>query len=287
MIHPETPRAPKVRALVAAGCVALVAALGLVDWATGSEVAFSIFYLVPVAGAAWYVGRWAGLAVSVLSAGAWGVADWAAGARYSHVLIPFWNSLMRGGFFLVTTFLLDEVRVVLARERKHSRTDSLTGAGNWRSFTDLAEREIARLRRDPSPLSVGYLDLDDFKRVNDTLGHAAGDDLLVLVADTLRRGTRAVDFTARLGGDEFAVLMPGTDADAARHVFARVQGHLRAAAKERGLPVGFSVGIVTWRTPPASVQAMVTSADEVMYQAKGAAKGSIVERSYDAPPSAG
>jgi diguanylate cyclase (GGDEF)-like protein len=115
---------------------------------------------------------------------------------------------------------------------------------------------------------VGYLDLDDFKKVNDTLGHAAGDDVLLLVADTLRQNTRSVDFVARLGGDEFAVILPGTDHEGAAQLFARIRTALQDAARRRRVPVGFSVGIVTYRAPPASVQDMVTTADDLMYQAK-------------------
>jgi diguanylate cyclase (GGDEF)-like protein len=263
------------RLLVFAACLLLVGALGLVDWLTGSEISFSIFYLVPVATASWLVGRWAGIGLSALSAAVWAIADLAAGSRYASPLIPVWNAAMRGGFFLITTFLLTNLQRILAHERVHSRTDVLTGAGNWRSFSDIAEREIARARREHTPLSVGYLDLDDFKKVNDTLGHSAGDDLLVLVADALHRNTRSVDFVARLGGDEFAVMLPGSNHDGATRLFERIQAALRDAAAARGWPVHFSLGIVTYRKPPASIQDMVKTADDLMYQAKRDGKGVI------------
>ena len=272
---PPAPLPLARRILVLVGCLLLVGALGLVDWITGSEISFSIFYLVPVAIAGWLVGRWAGIGLSAVSAAVWAAADLAAGSRYSHPLIPVWNATMRGGFFLVTTFLLANLRRILAHERAHSRTDVLTGAGNWRSLSDIAEREIARVRREGTPLSVAYLDLDDFKRVNDSLGHSAGDDLLVLVADTLRRATRSLDFVARLGGDEFAAVLPGTDHDGATRLFERIQATLRDAAAARGWPVHFSLGIVTYRTPPASVQDMVKTADDLMYHAKRDGKGTI------------
>jgi diguanylate cyclase (GGDEF)-like protein len=266
------------RILICAACLLLVALLGVVDWLTGSEISFSIFYLVPVAIAAWFVDRRAGSALSVLGAAVWGFADFAGGSRYSSPLIPVWNSVMRGGFFLITTVLLANLRRALGRELSHARTDALTGAGNWRSFNDIAERELARARRESSPLSLGYLDLDDFKKVNDTHGHSIGDDLLILVAETLRRNTRSVDFVARLGGDEFATLLPGTDRDGAVRLFARVQAALEDAAARRGWPVRFSVGVVTYRARPASVQDMVKTADDLMYEAKRGSKGGISSR---------
>ena len=266
------------RIAVFVACLLLVALLGLVDWLTGSQISFSIFYLVPVAIASWLVGRWAGIGLSALCAAVWAVADLAGGSHYSHPLIPVWNAMMRGGFFLITTLLLVNLRRILEREQAHSREDALTGAGNWRSFSDIAERELARVRREHSPLSVGYLDLDDFKKVNDTLGHAAGDDVLVLVAELLGQGTRTVDFVARLGGDEFAVILPGTDQEGAARLFARIHAALQDAAGRRGWPVGFSVGIVTWRVPPASVQDLVKAADDLMYQAKRDRKGGICTR---------
>ncbi len=140
---------------------------------------------------------------------------------------------------------------------------------------------LGRIRRDRTPLSVAYLDLDDFKQVNDTLGHAEGDSLLVLVADTLRRHLRSLDYPARLGGDEFAVILPGTDAAGAERLFARIQSILKDAAKSRGWSVGFSVGIVTWRTAPASIQDMVNAADDLMYEAKRDHKGAIIARAVD------
>jgi diguanylate cyclase (GGDEF)-like protein len=263
------------RIIILAACLLLVALLGLVDWATGSEISFSIFYLVPVVIATWFVGRPAGIGLSVVCAVVWAAADLAAGSRYTHPLIPIWNALMRGGFFLITTLLLGYLRRILEREQAHSRTDALTGVGNWRSFSDIAERELGRSRREHAPLSVGYLDLDDFKKANDTLGHAAGDDALVLVADTLRQNTRSVDFVARLGGDEFATILPGTDHEGATRLFVRIQTSLQDAASRRGWPVGFSVGIVTYHTPPDSIQGMVNTADDLMYQAKRDGKGVI------------
>ncbi len=280
LLNPDPISAPR-RVAVLAACLALVVLLGVVDWMTGTEIGFSIFYLVPVAAAGWLAGRWAGVALSVLSAATWAAADHAAGARYSHPLIPVWNATMRAGFFLITAVLLANFRTVLGREQANSRTDALTGAGNWRSFSDIAERELARSRREPTPITVGYLDLDDFKQVNDTLGHTAGDDLLVFVAHTLRHKIRSIDFVARLGGDEFAVILPGTDAAGAARLFARVQTILLDAASHRGWQVEFSVGIVSWHVPPASVQDMVKAADDLMYQAKRDHKGAIVTRTID------
>jgi diguanylate cyclase (GGDEF)-like protein len=117
--------------------------------------------------------------------------------------------------------------------------------------------------------------VDDFKLVNDRLGHSAGDRLLMLVADTLRANVRAVDVVARLGGDEFAVLMPETDDRSAQVMLRRVRRQLLEAARLKGWPVTFSAGLITWVEPPPGVDEMLRTADELMYTAKRHGKNSV------------
>lgn len=256
--------------------IALVGLLGLIDALTSDEVAFSVFYLLPVSIAAWYVGRRPGAWLSAISALTWLVADLSfAGSPYSHPLIPLLNTLTRFSFFLLVTVLLSALRRSLDREKTLARMDYLTGAANARAFVDTARLELSRSRRYQHPLTIAYIDVDNFKTVNDQLGHSAGDAVLRMTVTTIRRNLRASDLVARLGGDEFALLLPETGPDAAEVVGRKVQSRLLSEAEAQGWSVTFSIGVLTCLTPPETVEEAIYAADALMYSVKKSRKNMI------------
>src|SRR5919202_590966 len=204
----------------------LVFLLGVADYLNGPDVSFLIFYAVPVFVAAWYAGRRAGLLMCAASGLAWLVGAYATTGHFSSPVIAYWNAAVRLGFIVILAHLVASFKISLEHERELARTDYLTGAFNGRSFGELAEAEIERARRHAHPFTVAYIDVDDFKLVNDRQGHSAGDRLLKAIADTVRENVRTIDVVARLGGDEFAVLMPETGEMAARAVISRVRREL-------------------------------------------------------------
>ncbi len=262
------------RFLTVVGCL-LVLLIGRVDWITGPEISFSIFYLFPVGLVAWWGGRRSGAFLSLVSAIAWLVADLTSGRVYSHHVILYWNSVVRLSMFAVVALLAARLRQALDHERDLSRTDSLTGAANSRFFRELADVEIQRAQRYGRPLTVAYLDLDNFKSVNDTLGHAAGDTVLCAVAGTVQESIRSIDVAARLGGDEFTLRLPETDAESARRFFARLQPELLNVMERGRWPVTFSIGVVTFPTPPVSVDELISRADNLMYRVKHSSKNAV------------
>ena len=166
-----------------------------------------------------------------------------------------------------------------ARERQFARRDALTGVANARAFLEAIDRELARMRRTASPLILAYVDLDHFKKVNDSLGHAAGDELLREVAGRLTESLRSVDLVARLGGDEFALLLPDTDAAAGGIALERCHEAVRAAVRNTpGLPadVGATIGAIVFRHAPPSAEAAIRAADDRMYRAKRAGRDQVV-----------
>jgi diguanylate cyclase (GGDEF)-like protein len=253
----------------------LVLLLGVVDVLTGPEISLSVFYLFPILAATWLIDARAGAFVSVASAMSWRLADSLGGQVYSHPLIPYWNMLVRLGFFLTNTFLLSELQVRLRRERDSARIDPLTGIANRRQFYELAELQIARAGRHGEPFTVAYVDIDGFKGVNDRFGHATGDLLLSLAANTIQANLRAVDVIARMGGDEFAILLTHTEKEPAEEALLRVSSLLEGLARDREWPVTFSIGAVTFISPPSSVDEMIRTADDLMYAAKQSGKGII------------
>jgi len=250
-------------------------ALALIDFQTGYELSFSLFYVIPISLVAWYAGLRPAMLISVLSAVAWEEANRLAGQVHSSAAIPVWNGSIRLGFFLFISFLLATLRRQLLREQRMSRNDMLTGISNRRGFQEFAQAEIARARRSGRPLTVVYIDLDNFKSVNDRLGHETGDDLLRVVADNLRNNFRITDTVARLGGDEFVLLLPETGNEVAKSLVAKNRDLLGEEMRRRQWPVGFSVGVLTCLAVPDSVDAMVKLADDLMYSVKTSGKDSV------------
>ncbi len=148
--------------------------------------------------------------------------------------------------------------------------DSLTGLANRRRLQMNAEAAIADARRQGTAVSLLYLDLDRFKDVNDTLGHDAGDDLLMQVASRLRANTRTEDTLARLGGDEFVVLLPGQNRDHATQVAQRILDQIERpfALRGRMIHLGVSIGIACFPDDGSNADALMTHADIAMYRAK-------------------
>ena len=158
--------------------------------------------------------------------------------------------------------------------------DSLTGLANRALFNDRLEHALTRRAQDRRPLAVLFVDLDDFKAVNDTLGHGAGDRLLVEAGDRIRAALRAIDTAARMGGDEFAILLEDVaDRDAARDVARRVLDAVRAPFDHAtpGVRVQASIGMVYTDDAGASADELLRNADVAMYLAKSQGKGRIVE----------
>lgn len=115
----------------------IVCAIGIVDFFTGYEFSFSLFYVIPIALVTWFGGRRIGIMMSLLSAAVWLGADAASGHIYAHPLIPFWNTLIRLSFFIIITMLLSALKGAMEREKEYGRTDSLTGAVNSRVFLEM------------------------------------------------------------------------------------------------------------------------------------------------------
>ena len=168
-----------------------------------------------------------------------------------------------------------QLEASLQNERELARQDPLTGLANRRAFLETSEEEKERSRRYHHCFNIAYIDLDGFKKINDTLGHAVGDQVLRQVAETLRSNLRSTDAVARLGGDEFALLLVETDAPSAEKVLRKLHDLLRAAMKANGWSVDFSIGLASYLCPPASIDNIIRTADGLMYSVKAKGKGNL------------
>lgn len=262
--------------LALAACVIMMVVIAVLDFFTGFEISFSFFYLAPVLLASWVMGTAGGIVFSVVSSLLWQAVNLLAGETFSHPLIPLWNALVRMGFYLVGSILVIRLHDIIEEEKNISRTDFLTQTANSRAFYETANKELARSSRYHRPVSVLYLDLDDFKRVNDEIGHGAGDMLLRMVGQTIMRSVRTSDTVARMGGDEFIVLLPETDSTAAMLAATKVKIKLEQNLAEEYWPITFSIGVVSYINKyPQSVDEMVNMADNVMYGVKKTGKNGI------------
>ena len=152
------------------------------------------------------------------------------------------------------------------------REDALTGLSNRRAILTQLGGMVSGARRHGHPLSIAVCDLDHFKRVNDTHGHKAGDEVLVAAAHAMGTHLRAEDQLGRLGGEEFLVLLPDTDADAAVHVAERMRAEVATAPTP--VPVTVSIGIATW--DGEAPEELLHRADEALYAAKDAGRDRVM-----------
>jgi diguanylate cyclase (GGDEF)-like protein len=270
-------------AILAMGSL-FIAVLGVIDYVTGPDLSLFIFYLVPVSLATWFSGSGAGIALSVLSAVAWSLADILDVHPGRNAAIPYWNLFTELSFFFVASSVLAGLRSSMEREQKLGRLDYLTGAVNSRYFAELADREIQRALRYNHIFTAAYLDLDNFKAVNDNKGHQEGDRLLKLVVATIADSVRATDIVARLGGDEFLILFPETDSAMAQAAIEKIRERLLELMIANGWPVTCSFGLVTFDSAPQSVNHLVKLADAVMYEVKNSGKDGLKCSTYSAPP---
>ena len=260
--------------------IAIIGMLGILDYVTGNELTLSLFYLIPIVLVTWFVNRKTGLFMSFISGLTLLGAEIAAGQTYSHPIFYLLNTLVRTLFYVVVVYLVSELQQSRKEEQLAARTDFVTGAVNARYFNELLQMEISRIRRYPHPITLVYVDVDNFKLVNDLFGHKIGDEVLRCIASELKSQLRVTDTVARLGGDEFVMLLPSTRQPEARLVVSKVYTNLIEQMRQRNWPVTFSMGAVTCEFSPYSAEQLVNMADELMYEVKNSTKNDIRFRTW-------
>jgi diguanylate cyclase (GGDEF)-like protein len=258
--------------LLAVLCVLII---GYIDTHHSSLYQFSFLYLFPIAFATWFSGKNYGAAVSLLSAISWSFDN------TTLIIGPFvFNIICTYLIFYTITLLVSKIHDMLETEQSMARTDYLTGALNARAFHEAISYEMLRLDREGKPFSIGYIDLDNFKYVNDTFGHKDGDELLKSVVLCLQQNLRRTDVIARMGGDEFVVFFPSTDQDAIQMVIRKIRNQLLDAMTERKWPVTFSMGVTTCLKPLHDAGKILSVADTLMYEVKKSGKDNVLFNVY-------
>lgn len=244
------------------------------DVIIGQHITLAPLLFLPVVLVSWYGSSAAGISLAAVSAMAWMIASGLVNTR-----VAMWLLFVNGCIHFVAYFLLATIITKLRRihqiEVIAADTDGLTQLLNPRGFYLQLANELLRAVRYNRVFSLAYIDIDNFKAINDLQGHAMGDKLLAEVAASLRASLRASDAVARMGGDEFACLLSETGADEAGMVFSKVRTNLSQNMARYHWPVGFSIGMVTFETPPATIDVAMKIADVLMYSVKQDLKNNI------------
>lgn len=257
------------------GALAVGAVVGLVVaeswWAT--SVGLGLMYLPVVVAAAWVGGLWSALAAVAAAAFLRG------GLAVEGISRLVTETVLLGAVGVAVAKLRvdrrrterfrDFVHGLLERQARTARRDALTGLTNRRGFYEQLHVEFARWERGGSQFGVIYLDLDNFKQVNDRFGHECGDELLREAADRITANLKETDVPARIGGDEFVVMCWNVTAETLRSIAERLRERLEGLAGEFEVPeFGVSLGVACFRRPPEEVEEVVRRADAAMYRAK-------------------
>jgi diguanylate cyclase (GGDEF)-like protein len=258
------------------GWAVLAAGVFLLNVRTPPELRLGILFIIPVLLAAWHDGVGWGISLALGTA----LLRFSIGIDQMPLSTPLEVRILNEVAYLVVVGVaiagLSQVRRSQDQLELLATHDPLTNVLNARAFSRELAQELSRNRRYGRPLALIYLDLDDFKKVNDAHGHATGDAVLRLVADAMRAAVRAADIVGRLGGDEFGVLMPETDAVVAHAAASRLVAGVRTVF--RGTPsVTASIGVVAVAGTEAGTDELIRKADQAMYEAKRAGKDRVVQ----------
>jgi len=265
--------------------MALTVAIAWCDIVTPPYVFMTGFYLLPIFLANWYGAS--GLVVAVV-----GLSIGTSMNTMSQTLpqtAPFWQAALAYSslvtVFVAFSMLIAYLRALLLQLKEESQTDALTGLRSRRHFMSVAQFELYRSTRAGDAFTLVVIDLDNFKYVNDTQGHAAGDALLVAVSRCMTSTLRESDLVGRMGGDEFALALPRTNRAEAIEVLERLHVNLRSLLQSFSQRVTASIGAVSVLPgTEVAVERLCDEADGVMYSVKRSSKDAVVVKIYMGRP---
>ena len=258
------------------GC-GIIILLGVFRIQTQASFAVTSLVILPILVVTWMGNGNAGLLMAVTATGMWAVTDVSTTSQSNTAWIHWINALTRLSVYSLVVLITAFIRQRFEAIHNLATHDALTGLQNRRGFLDSGAAEAERSRRYSRPLAVVFIDLDNFKQLNDTKGHHAGDHALKAVANALKNGVRSTDQVARLGGDEFAALLPEIGYHEAIQTVNKVFGEMNHALNAFP-PVATSVGVIWFEVAERAFPQMLQAADELMYEVKASGKGNVRSR---------
>ena len=204
-----------------------------------------------------------------------GIVAWLPLRAFGATMSVFELAGVQAALFATAVALASEHRRLIA-ERSVAGSDFLTGIANRRGFYETLTLEIERSRRCQTPMTLLYLDCDEFRAVNDRIGHLAGNRLMARISAVLKENTRESDVVGRFGGEEFAVVLAETPAQHSAEVVQRLQVATRSALGPEAKAVMFNIGAITFDNPPTSPNEAIRLARALMYESKRGRKDRVV-----------
>ena len=254
--------------------IILPAILYLEYW-SGFKYEFTLFYIVAITALTWYGGRTVGIILAVLTSGLWYYVNFIYFSVEKMTGIVLWKTITLLMLALLTIYIILRLKESLENEKRLSRSDPLTGLPNRRHFEDIASVQYNWCKRKMASVSLAFIDIDNFKTVNDSMGHDEGDRLLVDISNSIKESVREVDLVARMGGDEFILFLPETDEFEAKRLLTRIQGEAKIIADANKWPISFSIGVVTDHLSHKNIESLIKKADSLMSEIKRSGKDGI------------
>ena len=259
---------------------ALMGAIFLLDHLAASQIMLGIYYVFPIALMSWAGGMLWGSLFSLLALGLSLMTGFDVGHPFIKPLYFYIDTFSSLAAFLLVAYLTSRFSNTHHKLQILARQDFITGIMNRIGFYEMLNLEINRQIRYGYPFALALIDCDNFKSVNDTLGHQEGDSLLATVATTLNNGMRKTDVVARLGDDEFALILTSVTKTESAGVVEKLQRMLNKSMQEHQWNITFSIGVMVFSSAPDSVGHALEVTDKLMYEVKQAGKNSVRIETY-------
>jgi diguanylate cyclase (GGDEF)-like protein len=247
--------------------------IGTLDILSGDTFSLALFYLIPIGFFAWFLS----LNIALMNTLACTIV-WSASNQVMGIAPLISNIVTNLGFYTIFSIMIHYSRIMYEHEKVLSRTDHLTGLLNNRSFYEVAQNYLCIMKRRKSPFSIAFIDLDNFKEINDQYGHDAGDEALKDFAESIVSTLRVTDKAARFGGDEFVVMFPDTDSASIDIIMKKINERVKARMSAYNYNLSFSAGVICCSESVHTIDELVKMADKLMYDVKSNGKNSFVYR---------
>ncbi|MGF1572318.1 MAG: GGDEF domain-containing protein [Sumerlaeia bacterium] len=256
----------------------LILVIGFIDYITGMDIRVFALYFIPISIMGWRSHERDSWFTSILCTLAWAFSK-SVEINSSHdAFVWSWNiSVMFLTFHLIGS-LISRMRAYVEDLKMAASKDALTNLFNRREFIAKFSQELTLKHSRNKPMVLMFIDLDDFKDINDTLGHDAGDRVLVSLSRVLESSLRSSDVAGRLGGDEFAVLLNETNKASGEIVIRSILKKLETAGPDESPQIKCSIGAISFSEPPSNPLKALRAADQLMYQVKKTGKGHFIIR---------